>query len=257
MNNNIVIYTCRTGGYDDLLQPLVVDNSFDYICFTDNLKEERRGVWVFREIPRVIDDKQRLSRYPKMFPHVLLPEYEYSVYIDANILIQNQAFYEYLKQGIEKDYSLAGIKHPFRQCTYEEYFAVFYSLKEINAKQLKQEYNLLKEAGFPKNYGMYEANIIFRKHGVDHIEEQCEEWWRLFLRYTKRDQLSYAYTLWKRSIPFCFLMPSCGIQATSKDPYKVVLHATHLNLKKKAMYVLFSLVPKRWVEAAFYYYLSH
>ena len=255
--NRIVIYTCRTGGYDNLLQPLVIDDSFDFICFTDQDADKRQGVWEFRNIPKVVDDTQKLSRYPKMFPHSLLAEYEYSVYIDANILIQNQSFYDYIKEGIKNGFVLAGIRHPFRQCTYDEFFAVFYSLKEINAKQLKEEYKLLREDGFPENFGMYEANIIFRKHGDVRVKRQCEEWWGLFQKYTKRDQLSYAYTLWKNRIPFCFLMPTCGIQAKPEDSYRVILHSSHLNFKKKVLYVLFSLFPRQWIKKWFYDYLSN
>ena len=257
MKNKIVIYTCRTGNYDNLMQPMVVDNSFDYICFTDNLKKHQQGIWIFREIPKTINDNQKLSRYPKMFPHILLSEYEYSVYIDANILIQNQSFYDYIKDAINNNYDLAGIKHPFRKCVYDEFFIVFYTLKEINLRKLKDEYLYLKANGFPRNYGMYEANIIFRKHCAKNVIRQCEEWWSLYLEFTRRDQLSYPYTLWKNGLSFIYLMPTCGIYAGSHEAYKVNLHSTHLTTIKKILYLLFSLIPQQFVKKLFYYYLSH
>lgn len=35
-----VIYTVLVGGYDNLMQPQVIDDSFDYICFTDKSPQE-------------------------------------------------------------------------------------------------------------------------------------------------------------------------------------------------------------------------
>ena len=41
-DKKIVVYTAITGSYDDIITPQVVENDFDYICFTDNpdLKSE-------------------------------------------------------------------------------------------------------------------------------------------------------------------------------------------------------------------------
>ena len=34
-NKKVVVYTALTGHYDDLVTPEVVEDDFDYICFTD------------------------------------------------------------------------------------------------------------------------------------------------------------------------------------------------------------------------------
>ena len=44
MNNQpkkCVIYTAMVGGYDEIMQPLVVDDRFDYILFSNDIKENR------------------------------------------------------------------------------------------------------------------------------------------------------------------------------------------------------------------------
>ena len=41
--NKKVIYTCLVGNYDVLRQPLAIDESYDYICFSNDIKEERVG----------------------------------------------------------------------------------------------------------------------------------------------------------------------------------------------------------------------
>ena len=45
-----VIYTCLTGGYDTLLQPSIIDNQFDYICFSNDITEKQIGIWQIRKI---------------------------------------------------------------------------------------------------------------------------------------------------------------------------------------------------------------
>ena len=58
--NEFVIYTVRTGGYDDILQPKVVDNRFDYILFTDHTDASTIGIWQVKTIPYVHADSTRM-----------------------------------------------------------------------------------------------------------------------------------------------------------------------------------------------------
>ncbi|MCD7978378.1 MAG: DUF616 domain-containing protein, partial [Tannerellaceae bacterium] len=83
--NKKVIYTCLVGNYDSLSQPGIVCEEFDYICFSNNIKEQKIGVWQIRPIPFFHGNKTRLSRYVKLNPHIVLPNYIYSLWIDANI----------------------------------------------------------------------------------------------------------------------------------------------------------------------------
>ena len=39
--NKFAIYTALIGGYDSIRQPLVIDDRFDYILFTDEVKEKK------------------------------------------------------------------------------------------------------------------------------------------------------------------------------------------------------------------------
>ena len=91
-----VIYTCIIGAYDDLLQPAVTDPDFDFVCFVGKGEKtaERIGVWEIREFDCGLDNPRLVSRYPKMHPHVLLPEYEASVYVDGNIELLDGSIYE-------------------------------------------------------------------------------------------------------------------------------------------------------------------
>lgn len=83
--NKIVCYTCITGGYDRLKEPLVVSKGIDYICFTDNpfLKSK---VWQARPIPKELDylSNVKKQRIVKICPHRYLKEYDISIWVDGS-----------------------------------------------------------------------------------------------------------------------------------------------------------------------------
>ena len=53
---------------------------------------------------------------------------------------------------------------------------------------------------FPPNYGFTENNCLYRKHNSKDIDKIMEDWWYLVKYYSKRDQLSFCYVLWKYNI---------------------------------------------------------
>lgn len=204
--NKYVIYTSLTGSYDGLIQPTVIDDDFDYVCYTNEDWGQQVGVWEIRKIPFISKDMQRLSRFPKMHPHVLFHDYEYSLYIDANININSKSFYEIVKSKIQSGVSISGIKHYITNCSYRECFNVLVKRKETNFSIVVKEYRFLQKEEFPKKWGMYEANVILRNHHDFAVISQCELWWSMILCYSKRDQLSYSYSLWKNGLQFDFMI---------------------------------------------------
>ena len=82
----VAVYTCITGGYDSLKDPLVVNKDVDYICFTDNARLNS-NVWKIRSIPEELKmlSNVKKQRIVKICPHRYLPEYDVSVWIDGNI----------------------------------------------------------------------------------------------------------------------------------------------------------------------------
>ena len=92
-SKRFVVYTVMVGDYDKILQPLVVDDRFDYVLFTDQARNDKIGVWQVRTFDYQNDDKTRISRYLKTHPEKLLPEYDASLWIDGNIQITNSYIY--------------------------------------------------------------------------------------------------------------------------------------------------------------------
>lgn len=225
-----VIYTVLTGGYDRLLQPDSVRDDIEYVCFSDRASIPDSGIWQLRSIPYSHPDPARLSRFPKINPHLVLPEYEESLYVDANITI-GPALYDALDRAIASGCEIGMVQHPERDDVYDEALTLLkYGLGEP-MKIYRQAMSLL-ETGFPRHSGLFVCSIIFRKHFSDRVRAFDEEWWRLFSIYSKRDQLSVMPALCAVSLkPVAFLGPE--YVAMNIRPHDLVRHESQFSRIKR------------------------
>lgn len=94
--NKKVVYTSIIGGYDTLIQPPAIDESFDYICFVKKGQRQSRkqGIWSIEEIPYDCTNDKQLSAYTKLQPHVVLSQYDFSLWIDGNVSINDIQLYD-------------------------------------------------------------------------------------------------------------------------------------------------------------------
>lgn len=217
-----VIYTILVGRYDELLQPLAVDSGFDYICFSNDIKEEKVGVWNIQRIPFEDVNKTRVSRYPKLLPHNVLQDYDYSLYMDANIQITDKKLYDVVNQKIGEGVLIAQVPNIFRDCIYKD-IEIAYRRRKVDLKGAKQQYEHLKQEGFPKHYGLFENNVIFRKHNDPKVVDISEAWWKEYCTYTHRDQFSLMYVYWKQGY-MPFLLLGEGKNARNADCLKLEKH---------------------------------
>lgn len=227
-----VVYSVLTGNYDDIRQPVVVDDRFDYILFSNDINESDVGIWSVRTIPCVVhNDNKRLSRYPKTHPESLLAEYKASFYIDANIQILDQWVYDRFIELFEEGIEYAGVKLVLtgRDCIYEHAFDMCLWLVEHEHMAIKQCHALYK-LGFPRHFGLNENNIIFRIH-TDRIRKVDEEWWNWIKNYSHRDQLSYMYCLWKNEIALYYFLPE-GEDARNSQHFRLVNHDERMSVIK-------------------------
>ena len=180
-----VIYTVLTGGYDRLQQPLVTDPGFHYVCFGDHAGQD--GVWELREIPFEGSPVLR-ARWAKMHPHILLPEYDYSVFMDANLCISGAEFYSFIG-----DAPVAILQHPERDCVWDELRYCYLKDKVSTCSAFKINRML---RGMPRHWGLAETNVLARKHNDPQIVDLDELWWRLLLESGgSRDQLVFTPAL--------------------------------------------------------------
>ena len=239
-----IIYTALTGSYDNLCQPDVIDKSFDYICFSNDIKEDCIGVWKIRRIPFDNNSKTRVSRYVKILPHRVLPDYDYSLYIDANILIKGNELYQRIDEAIKRDVLIAQVNHvvPYWDCIYEEILHA-YRAQKVRFYPAFRQFKHLKKEGMPRHYGLFENNIILRKHNDSHVVRISEDWWNEYMAFSKRDQFSLMYIYWKNNyIPdLLFKESQC---ARNVDFLEVLFHEEKTFNEKLASHTSVSLYER-------------
>lgn len=220
--NKKVIYTCIVGNYTNLLDPLYVDSNCDYICFSNSISQKQNSIWQIRKIPYSNSDRTRMSRFVKLNPHKVLQEYDFSFWIDANIRIKGSFIQDKFSELILSDSNLSIIKHPIRNCTYDEAEICIADGRDKKSK-INEQINFLRQEGFPRNFGLFENNLIFRKHKQKAIVELDDAWWQIYLQYTKRDQLSLPYLLWKMKLD-CLPLMEKGISVRNHPDFEYIHH---------------------------------
>ena len=196
LNARVAVYTCITGNYDTIKEPLYVNSCVDYFIVTD-MDVPKESVWKKIDINN-ISELQGLSdvdknRFIKFFPHVLFPEYDYSVYVDGVIQIVGDIMPLIESMGT----CIFGVhRHNARNCIYEEAKAVIYA-KRAPKQQVLCHIEKYKQENYPKNNGLYENTVLIRKHNDDKCIKLMETWWDEYIVSCKRDQLSLPYVIWK------------------------------------------------------------
>lgn len=202
------IYTCITNRYDNLFVHTYINNDWDYICFTDDkylIDAKMYGNWIIKPLYNNNIDNTRISRWHKLHPHIILKDYDYSLWIDGNIDVKTSYIFECVDKVRGKNIDLSIPSHYERDCIYDEAKVIIQD-KIDNEDIVKKQIRLFREEGFPAHYGLNETNIMYRNHHSDKIISIMEEWWYFVKNYSKRDQLSLSYVLWKNNIPLNYLI---------------------------------------------------
>lgn len=223
-----VIYTAIVGNYDEILQPQVVDDRFDYILFSNDINETCLGVWQVRKIEYDNKDKIKIARWVKTHPEQLLEGYEFSVWMDANIQIKTDYVYNRAIELYDKNELISTVEHTERNCIYKEMFAVFDFCLETEETILNWS-KVLQKNHYPFNNGLNETNVLYRIHNEKHIVNLDEFWWSCIEKYSRRDQLSFNFVLWKLNIVCVPFLPHGDRAYTSRE----FNYISHTNCGKK------------------------
>lgn len=221
-----VIYTCITGGYDELFDHTYIDPRWEYICFTDDLTLNNKDNFLWQIKPLVFDelDNIRNQRWHKLHPHILFPKYQRSVWIDANINILKKDIFDDIDRAINKKSKMSMQPHPVRNCIYDEFLACIEYRKDNN-NVIEKQLQIIKEDAFPKRQGLYESSIIYREHHDKQVISVMNDWWWFIKNYSRRDQLSLTYILWKHQITLYRLT---DISFRFKNGIEIIYNENHI-----------------------------
>lgn len=236
-NSSKVIYTCISGLCD--FMPIIQTyyaKDWKYVCFTNNKKLlmlKRFGMWEIRKMKFTKLDDTKNARWHKLHPDILFPDCTESLWIDGNLDILTNQLFETINN---RNADILIPAHNLRNCIFEE-IQVVRKMKKENNHVLQKTSDYLIQNNMPLNYGLNETNIVYRKHQVPRIKKMMNQWWYMIENYSKRDQLSLSYILWKNNI----LVKDISIDntRTSIANFKIYTHNLPDTLDGKILKLLF------------------
>lgn len=179
----IAVYTYMKEGGPAPSEPhnaaLWKSKGFDFICFVTKNGDmpDYIGSWYIDELPISWDDARLNAVLPKLNPQSVLEEfYEYSVWIDSDVVITDDSFYEHCKELQAKGSVYADLgKGTFRN-VYSYAFKVWKDGLEPSQTVRKAVLFLLGKGIGPWS-GYHDTAVLFRKHEDEAVLEFDRWWW--------------------------------------------------------------------------------
>lgn len=178
------IYTAIFGDYDTLKEPTVITPGWKYIVFTD--QDFKSDIWEIKKVTVPYSPQTSARFYKILFHHHI--DTEYSMWIDGSFQINcdlNEWWNKYFVS------SITCIKHPWRNCIYEE-AKVCIEQKRGDADKITIQMKDYFDSGFQYNQGLIQSGILMRRK-CDQLILLCEQWFKEITKYSTRDQLSFSY----------------------------------------------------------------
>lgn len=197
-DERIAVYTCIVNQYDELIQPFVCDKRCDYYYFGFE-KPENLGVYQWINIEGMVPDMlkgdpARINRYFKLHPHLFFPQYHYSIYVDGHVSIEGELHRLLNKIG---RIGIASYGVPLNDTYEHASFLCTARFKGEKREVIRKQMQKYAADGFPRYFGLTENGIMVREHHNQECIRVMDTWWNEIIHYSKRDQLSFFYSLWK------------------------------------------------------------
>jgi hypothetical protein len=192
-----VIYTAIFGKIDPLYLPPFLEPNWDFICFTDDMALSREHTCVRYIDKPMFQDPCRSAKIFKILPHMYLAKYEYSLWIDSNVIITGEVFpamEHYMNMGKK----MVLHRHPTAECAYDEAQACIQMNKD-DPGVIRAHVQRIKNSGYPAKNGMGKCTVLLRKHMDLDVIRVDETWWNEIRTGSRRDQISFNYSCWKHN----------------------------------------------------------
>jgi len=191
--NSVALYSCYFGNPEPFNpSSLVAGEGYDCILFTDRQDIAPEGVRLIRQNTLAFGPAWQ-SRKAKMLPHQELTGYEWAIYVDnrTSLKLHPSKIIRKISANF-KDEPPAGkhlFRHPERSNIWEE-LHVCLMLGHINEREWRDILALYERVDLPSDHSLTHNAIMIYKMGDRATERAGQLWFELFLRYSKRDQLT-------------------------------------------------------------------
>jgi len=228
--DELIVYTVLIGSNEGLNnQPFIKHSKYRHVCLTDNKNLKSKEWEIIIVDPIFPKDSNRSQRYYKLKPQNIFQNYNFSLYLDNNILLKVKT--EDLVEGILKNIKIEGNEplffipyHSYRENLISEFEVCSrydldnqFKLYEQLDHYIRTNKEILKERA-------YWGGIILRNHNNKRIMSHSEIWFYHLCRYSRRDQLSLLYSSYQAGIK---------VNGFNLDNKKSQYHNWPVELKKR------------------------
>lgn len=183
----IILYSCIINNRDKP-KPIKINDGFRYVLFTDNQKLQAPGWEVLPPVWKS-PDPVRTSRYHKLHAFDIFPDCKQAIWLDMTHCPYRSIV------SLLNGSDLVIQKHPTRSTVKDEAVACCNLKKDIESL-IKFQFEHYKKEGFPDNFGLYHTSCLIMKNTYM-FRKLSEMWWNEICCWSKRDQISLPYCLWK------------------------------------------------------------
>lgn len=231
-----IIYTAIIGNYDILKEPKCITQNWEYICFTDNPNKIKSNVWKIIDVKNyeqltLIDNQILLARIIKWSPLFLFENIDFSIWVDANMVINTDL--NVFLESIQINYPIILTKHPNRNCIYQEIIAiksriergiVKENISNVNKWALELQYNLK----YPSGLGLCQTGLKIHNHKFKKELNDLGKLMRTIMNNFGiiRDQLIFNYICYTNHLKINVLnsLPSMGNKEKDKNRFYLMEH---------------------------------
>ena len=229
MSKNLCVYTCITGDYDTLHEINQPEPNVDYLCFTNN-KSIKSKTWKIIYIEDSSLNNHLLSRKIKILGHPIISEqYDASVWMDASV-IWNKKITAFVSEYF-KNSTFSAFTHHARTSIQQEAITCL-RLHKDSKENIVRTLDYLKKEEFPDNLGLYEMTVFIKKHNDPIVIKTMQIWFDTIKHYSKRDQLSFTYAIWKTNLK----VSPINLSVWNNQWFTTVKHTTHPRNKECCVY---------------------
>lgn len=188
----------------DLIGRFTKIPNWDYILFT-NKEPSFFGEcdWEIRQVIPYNEKYPTISnKHVKWMTHLYLPEYEYTIYIDAYMSPNENGDFDEILNKLDQETIIPfyTFEHPVRDCIYDACGAVVRCKKDVPIN-VNKVLELLIEEKMPRQYGLYELCMMAKKPMNEVVKTLSSHVFYQVINYSHRDQLGFTYILWKMGLP--------------------------------------------------------
>jgi hypothetical protein len=125
-------------------------------------------------------------------------------------------------------FDLAVLKHPWRNCIYDE-AEICKKMGLATEAKIDRQVKIMRNAGYPENNGLTENGVMIWRNTIQN-QIFGSRWWNFYMEHTQRDQLSFCFIAWEMAIKYNII--ETEIRKDS-DLFKFTDHDRTLNADRK------------------------